>query len=139
MMMIEPQNNFSDNLNETLAAATTTADVVANVTHDATFLNVGYLSRILPSVVAMSILFVLSAVGNVTVFSTLVGSRLRKTRISTIILHLTISDLIVTFLVIPSEVQSHWILTFWLRGDCFAQRKHYYFPPSSLGFESWLH
>ena len=138
MMMIEPQINVSDNLNETLAAAPTTADVVANVTHDATFLNVGYLSRILPSVVAMSILFVLSAVGNVTVFSTLVGSRLRKTRISTIILHLTISDLIVTFLVIPSEVQSHWIGTFWLRGDCFAQRKHYCFPPSSLGFESRL-
>jgi hypothetical protein len=51
---------------------------VANATHNATFLNVGYLSRILPSVIAMSILFVLSAVGNVTVFSTLVGSRRRR-------------------------------------------------------------
>ena len=85
-----------------------TADEAAtNSTHnvDATFLNVGYLTRILPSVIAMSILFVLSAVGNITVFTTLAGSRLRKTRISTIILHLTISDLIVTFLVIPSEVR----------------------------------
>ena len=105
--MIETQNNFSANLNETLAVTTMTSDAVGNVTHDATFLNVGYLSRILPSVVAMSILFVLSAVGNVTVFSTLVSSRLRKTRISTIILHLTISDLIVTFLVIPSEVKNY--------------------------------
>jgi hypothetical protein len=53
---------------------------------------------------------VLSAVGNVTVFSTLMRSRLRKTRISTIILHLTISDLIVTFLVIPGEVNQPLVL-----------------------------
>ena len=64
-----------------------------------------YFARVLPSVIAMAILFALSAVGNVTVFSTLVTSPLRKTRISTIILHLTIADLIVTFLVIPSEVR----------------------------------
>ena len=81
------------------------SDAYKNVTaSSSSYMNVGCISRILPSVVAMSILFVLSAVGNVTVFSTLVSSRLRKTRISTIILHLTISDLIVTFLVIPSEV-----------------------------------
>ena len=64
----------------------------------------GYIGRILPSVVAMVILFVLSALGNVTVFLTLVTSRSRKTRISIIILHLTIADLFVTFILIPTEV-----------------------------------
>jgi len=96
------------------------SDAFKNVT-SASYMNVGYISRILPSVVAMSILFILSAVGNVTVFSTLVSSRLRKTRISTIILHLTIADLIVTFLVIPSEVRfyyfyrKHWER--WIRSS----------------------
>jgi len=64
-----------------------------------------YLGRILPSVVAMSLLFALSAVGNVTVFLALVTSRSRKTRISVIILHLTIADLFVTFILIPTEVR----------------------------------
>lgn len=106
--MTEPamfeQRDVINDVNETLSTAD---EAATNSTHnvDATFLNVGYLTRILPSVIAMSILFVLSAVGNITVFTTLAGSRLRKTRISTIILHLTISDLIVTFLVIPSEVR----------------------------------
>ena len=97
----------ADTLYGQLRLGGTADEAATNSTHnvDATFLNVGYLTRILPSVIAMSILFVLSAVGNITVFTTLAGSRLRKTRISTIILHLTISDLIVTFLVIPSEVR----------------------------------
>ncbi len=63
-----------------------------------------YLDRVLPSVIALIILFALSAVGNVTVFLTLVTSRSRKTRISIIILHLTIADLLVTFILIPTEV-----------------------------------
>lgn len=96
--------NEDDSISNSTSLITTLVDV-SNSTNDTSFLNVGYLTRILPSVIAMSILFVLSAVGNITVFTTLVGSRLRKTRISTIILHLTISDLIVTFLVIPSEVR----------------------------------
>ena len=64
-----------------------------------------YIDRILPSVVAMVILFAISAVGNVTVFFTLVTSRLRKTRISVIILHLTVADLFVTLILIPTEVE----------------------------------
>ena len=43
--------------------------------------------------------------GNVTVFFTLVTSRSRKTRISVIILHLTIADLLVTFILLPTEVR----------------------------------
>lgn len=75
-----------------------------------------YINRILPSVVAMLILFLLSALGNVTVFSTLVASRSRKTRISIIILHLTIADLFVTFILIPTEIG--WrLFRYWLAGN----------------------
>ena len=75
-----------------------------------------YIGRILPSVIAMLILFILSALGNVTVFATLVSSGNRKTRISIIILHLTVADLFVTFILIPSEVV--WRLCrFWLAGN----------------------
>eukprot|EP00094_Tigriopus_californicus_P005556 TCALIF_05353-PA protein Name:"Similar to Gonadotropin-releasing hormone II receptor (Clarias gariepinus)" AED:0.13 eAED:0.15 QI:0/0.5/0.2/1/1/1/5/0/486 len=73
-------------------------------------------NRILLSVVAMLILFFLSALGNVTVFSTLVTSRSRKTRISIIILHLTIADLFVTFIIIPAEIG--WrLFGYWLAGN----------------------
>ena len=85
--------SFFDNVTTTEAAAG------ANVTVSAT-----YISRIFPSVMAMVILFVLSALGNITVFLALVTSRSRKTRISIIILHLTIADLFVTFILIPTEV-----------------------------------
>lgn len=73
-------------------------------------------SRFLAPVLTLFILFVLSALGNVTVFIALLTSPLRKSRFSKILLHLTISDLIVTFVIIPGEIS--WRFTqFWLAGN----------------------
>ena len=48
-------------------------------------------------------------------FITLVTSRSRKTRISVIILHLTIADLLVTFILLPTEVGNKKNLFFFLQ------------------------
>ncbi|CAG9865443.1 unnamed protein product [Phyllotreta striolata] len=63
-----------------------------------------------------TVLFVVAAIGNLTVFVSLLRSRRRKSRISLMITHLTIADLIVTFIMIPGEVI--WRLTgVWLAGN----------------------
>jgi len=56
------------------------------------------------SVVVYSILFVIAAGGNLTVFVTLFRCRKRRTRISLFIMHLCIADLLITFIIIPLEV-----------------------------------
>ncbi|GJQ69725.1 GPRGNR3 [Trypoxylus dichotomus] len=55
-------------------------------------------------VLVYSALFVVAAVGNLSVFISLFKSRRRKSRISLMIRHLTIADLMVTFIMIPLEV-----------------------------------
>lgn len=55
-------------------------------------------------VLVYSGLFVVAAVGNLTVFISLFRSRHRKSRISLMIRHLAIADLVVTFIMIPIEV-----------------------------------
>lgn len=55
-------------------------------------------------VLVYSALFVIAAVGNLTVFISLFRSRHRKSRISLMIRHLAIADLVVTFIMIPIEV-----------------------------------
>lgn len=55
-------------------------------------------------ILVYSALFVVAAVGNLTVFISLFRSRHRKSRISLMIRHLAIADLIVTFIMIPIEV-----------------------------------
>ncbi|BES94294.1 receptor [Nesidiocoris tenuis] len=62
------------------------------------------------------ILFVVAAVGNLTVFVTLIRGRHRKSRISLMITHLSIADLCVAFIMIPMEIG--WRLTTqWLAGN----------------------
>uniref|UniRef100_A0A6P7GC95 Gonadotropin-releasing hormone II receptor-like n=1 Tax=Diabrotica virgifera virgifera TaxID=50390 RepID=A0A6P7GC95_DIAVI len=62
------------------------------------------------------VFFVVAAVGNLTVLISLYRSRHRKSRISLMITHLAIADLIVTFIMIPLEVG--WRLTGrWLAGN----------------------
>jgi gonadotropin-releasing hormone receptor len=71
-------------------------------------------------IIIYSILFVISAAGNVTVFTSLLRNRNRKFRINLLILNLAIADLIVTFIMIPLEVG--WRITgSWNAGD-FACR-----------------
>ena len=58
------------------------------------------------AVVAYSILFVISAFGNLSVFITLFRNGRRRSRMNKFILHLTIADLIVTFIMMPIEGRS---------------------------------
>lgn len=55
-------------------------------------------------IIVYTALFIVAAIGNLTVFISLFRSRHRKSRISLMIRHLTIADLIVTFAMIPLEV-----------------------------------
>lgn len=52
-------------------------------------------------------LFIVAAVGNLTVFLSLFKSRHRKSRISLMIRHLALADLLVTFIMIPIEVSKN--------------------------------
>lgn len=58
-------------------------------------------------VIVYCVLFVIAAVGNLTVFITLFKSRHRKSRISLMITHLAVADLLVTFIMIPLEVRAN--------------------------------
>lgn len=51
-----------------------------------------------------SALLTTGAFGNVAVFTSLVRSRRRKSRVNLLMTHLAVADMIVTFIVIPLEV-----------------------------------
>ena len=68
------------------------------------------------SIVAYTILFVISAAGNLTVFITLFRHRHRKSRVNMFIMNLCIADLIVTFVMLPLEIGWH-ITVAWKAGD----------------------
>ncbi|CAG2102264.1 unnamed protein product [Medioppia subpectinata] len=71
-------------------------------------------------IIIYSILFIISAAGNISVFTALLRNRNRKLRINLLIFNLAIADLIVTFIMIPLEVG--WRITgSWIAGD-FACR-----------------
>ncbi|XP_019762499.2 adipokinetic hormone/corazonin-related peptide receptor variant I [Dendroctonus ponderosae] len=75
-----------------------------------------YSSRNVCIILVYMILFLIAAIGNLTVFISLFRSRHRKSRISLMIRHLAIADLIVTFVMIPIEVG--WRLTGrWIAGN----------------------
>jgi gonadotropin-releasing hormone receptor len=59
---------------------------------------------------------VIAATGNLTVLITLLRSRTIKSRVNTYILHLSIADLIVAFIMLPLEIV--WNITVsWEAGD----------------------
>ncbi|XP_060068855.1 adipokinetic hormone/corazonin-related peptide receptor variant I-like [Ylistrum balloti] len=68
------------------------------------------------SVIAYSCLFVVAASGNLIVFITLFRSRRIKSRVNTFIMHLSIADLIVAFIMLPLETGWH-ITVRWEAGD----------------------
>ena len=70
----------------------------------------------LVSVIAYSVLFVIAAIGNMTVFVTLFRNRHRKSRVNLFIMHLSIADLIVTFVMLPLEIGWHLTVA-WMAGD----------------------
>ncbi|XP_054277217.1 adipokinetic hormone/corazonin-related peptide receptor variant I-like [Macrosteles quadrilineatus] len=69
------------------------------------------------SIVFYSILFVFSAIGNITVLSIILRRRRNSSsRINTMLMHLAIADLLVTFLMMPLEIV--WAATVaWWAGD----------------------
>lgn len=77
---------------------------------------ISFSSDNLMSVIAYSCLFVIAAVGNLTVFITLFRTRRRKSRVNCFIMHLSIADLIVTFIMLPLETAWH-ITVSWQAGE----------------------
>lgn len=68
------------------------------------------------SVGVSACLFVVAACGNLTVFITLFRNRNIKSRVNLFIMHLSIADLIVTFVMLPMEIGWH-ITVSWKAGD----------------------
>ena len=67
-------------------------------------------------VIGYSVLFLISAIGNLTVFLTLFRNRHRRSRVNLFIMHLSVADLIVTFLMMPLEIGWNVAVT-WNAGD----------------------
>ncbi|KAK3602178.1 hypothetical protein CHS0354_001610, partial [Potamilus streckersoni] len=68
------------------------------------------------SVAAYSCFLVIAACGNLTVFITLFRNRKIKSRVNVFILHLSVADLIVTFVMMPLEIGWHTTVS-WRAGD----------------------
>ena len=68
------------------------------------------------SVIAYCCLFVIAAIGNLTVLITLFRTRRRKSRVNCFIMHLAMADLIVTFVMLPLETAWH-ITVAWFAGE----------------------
>ncbi|XP_066946291.1 gonadotropin-releasing hormone receptor-like isoform X2 [Macrobrachium rosenbergii] len=72
--------------------------------------------RSINDIAAYSVLFVIAAIGNLTVFITLFRNRHRKSRVNLMIMHLAAADLMVTMINFPIEVG--WRITVqWLAGN----------------------
>nr|QRN45460.1 adipokinetic hormone receptor isoform X2 [Carausius morosus] len=65
------------------------------------------------SMVAFSIMMVVSSIGNITVVNTLLR-RNKRSRINLMLVHLAVGDLVVTFMTMPMEIA--WNYTVWWRG-----------------------
>ncbi|ODM93483.1 Gonadotropin-releasing hormone II receptor [Orchesella cincta] len=70
------------------------------------------------AIILYSLLMILSAAGNITVFSVIVRLSLkgRLSRINLFLLHLTVADLLVTFLIMPLEIGWNSTVS-WKAGD----------------------
>lgn len=79
------------NFNESNASDTSDVTVIAAPEH-------GFV------LIVYSVLLVIGAFGNVAVFTSLVRSRRRKSRVNLLMTHLVVADIIVIFFVIPLEV-----------------------------------
>ncbi|XP_068249134.1 gonadotropin-releasing hormone receptor-like [Palaemon carinicauda] len=93
------------------------------------FLNESLLTRVMPkemvfneshiiTITIYSCLMVLSALGNISVLRSIASHRRRTSasRVSLMIMHLTIADLLVTFLLMPLEIGWAWTVS-WEAGD----------------------
>lgn len=74
------------------------------------------------SIVTYSVLMVVSAIGNITILTIILRRRKksRTSRINTMLMHLAIADLLVTFLMMPLEIA--WAATVsWVAGDALCR------------------
>lgn len=94
-------------LNLTQANVTTTRSTPRELTFN---------SDSLISVIIYSTLFVIAALGNVTVFTILFRNRRRKSRVNLFIMNLSLADMIVTFVMLPLEIGWH-ITVGWTAGE----------------------
>ncbi|XP_014681440.1 PREDICTED: gonadotropin-releasing hormone II receptor-like [Priapulus caudatus] len=81
----------------------------------------GYNQERILTIIVYGILFVIAAIGNVTVLLILVRNRKRsRSRVNLLIMHLAVADCIVTFVMIPLEIV--WAATIvWLAGDVMCR------------------
>ncbi|XP_071535395.1 adipokinetic hormone/corazonin-related peptide receptor variant I-like [Panulirus ornatus] len=78
--------------------------------------SLGFDDNALTDIIIYSVMFVVAAVGNLTVFITLFRNRHRKSRVNLMIMHLAAADLMVTLINFPLEVG--WrITTQWVAGN----------------------
>ncbi|KAK3932547.1 Gonadotropin-releasing hormone II receptor [Frankliniella fusca] len=78
------------------------------------------------SIVFYPILMVISAVGNITVFVILLRRRKKgRSRINNMLLHLSIADLLVTFLMMPLETAWNYTVV-WRGGDALCRIMSFY-------------
>ena len=90
----------------------------------------------LVSVIIYGILFFVAAFGNLTVFITLFRNRRRKSRVNLFIMHLSIADMIVTFVMIPMEIGWH-VTVSWKAGD-LGCRLLMFFRPFGFYLSSFI-
>ncbi|KAK7017018.1 hypothetical protein SK128_019762 [Halocaridina rubra] len=95
----------ADSMNESLWVRPIPKEMVFNESHIIT-------------ISTYSCLMVFSALGNIFVLKSIVGHRKRTStsRVSLMIMHLTIADLLVTFLLMPLEIGWAWTVS-WVAGD----------------------
>nr|XP_045594359.1 adipokinetic hormone/corazonin-related peptide receptor variant I-like [Procambarus clarkii] len=78
--------------------------------------SLGFDDNAMTDIIIYSVMFLVAAVGNLTVFITLFRNRHRKSRVNMMIMHLAAADLMVTLINFPLEVG--WrITTQWVAGN----------------------
>lgn len=90
----------------------------------------------LVSVIAYSCLFIVAAVGNLTVLVTLFKHRKVRPRINMYIIHLSLADLIVAFVMLPLE--TIWHITVSWRAGGFACRILMFFRAFGFYLSSFI-
>ena len=119
-------------LNNTSSQLLTTANpAMVNLSRDMMFNDDN-----LFSVIGYSILFVIAACGNLTVFITLFRNRHRRSRVNMFIMHLCIADMLVAFIMLPLEIAWH-ITVAWKAGDV-ACRIFMYFRAFGFYLSSFI-
>ena len=75
-----------------------------------------FTSESLFAVICYSVLLPIGAAGNLTVFVTLFRARQRRSRVNRFIMHLSLADMIVVFIMMPLEIGWH-VTVSWKAGD----------------------